>query len=47
MTVPAVEAYAERVVSTAPPLSRAQIDRIVTVLRGAANDRAFLNGGTR
>lgn len=47
MSAPAVEAYAERVVASAPPLTRAQVDRIVTVLRGAATDRTILNGGTR
>lgn len=36
MTAPAVEAYAERVVAAAPPLTAAQVDRIVTVLRGAS-----------
>lgn len=31
-----LEAYVERVVAEAPPLTPAQIDKIVTVLRGAA-----------
>lgn len=36
MIAPVVEAYAERVVATAPPLTSAQVDRIVAVLRGAS-----------
>ncbi|MDE0545488.1 hypothetical protein [Microbacterium sp. C7(2022)] len=40
MNAATLEAYAERVVSAAPPLTAAQVDQVVTILRAATTSGA-------
>ena len=40
MTPAALEAFAERVCADAPPLTAAQVDRLVAALRTAGGDAA-------
>ncbi|MBN7792516.1 hypothetical protein [Microbacterium esteraromaticum] len=44
MNTSALQAYAERVVAAAPPLTSAQVDRVIAVLR-ISGKHAASNGG--